>query len=218
MVDVENQQRKNEGYSVMLTEKYINALSALKAQSEGRFNDVKRLAQGCEAEAAHIYRIMVAHNTNIIELNEELLERFMAEEIALGSPYPSPDRDGLQYVDLERDVEVSPFFTKACVSSPIDNQTYILLAHEAVTMLSQLMSMGKLNLITDTIQSLWEKDDGTQLQTAFPNLIDVKECIKSGLHLPEGLLAKISVWEKLGATEINFDFVELEKANGHSHD
>lgn len=217
-MDLENQQEKNEGYSVMLTEKYINALNGLKAQYEGRFNDVKLLAQGCEAEAGHIYRIISAHNTPIVEMNEELLERFMDEEIASGVTYPSPDRDGLQYVDLKRDVEVYPFIMRGCVSSPIENESYTLTSHEAIAMLALLRRMGKINLITDTMQSLIERNDGTRLLTAFPDLIDVKECIKSGLHLPEGLLAKISVWGSLGATEINFDFVELEKANGRSHD
>lgn len=125
----------------MLAEMYINALGALKAQSEGRSNDVKRLAQGCEVEAGHIYRIMHAHNTNIVEMNEELLERFMAEEIASGSPYPSPDRDGLQFVDLEQDVEVYPCIMRGCVTSPIDNESYTLAAHEAIAMLALLRRM-----------------------------------------------------------------------------
>ncbi|EDB8709784.1 hypothetical protein BCQ47_21535 [Salmonella enterica subsp. enterica serovar Schwarzengrund] len=193
----------------MLAEMYINALGALKAQSEGRSNDVKRLAQGCEVEAGHIYRIMHAHNTNIVEMNEELLERFMAEEIASGSPYPSPDRDGLQFVDLEQDVEVYPCIMRGCVTSPIDNESYTLAAHEAIAMLALLRRMGKINLIADTIQSLVERKDGTRLQTAFPDLIDVKKCIQAGLDLPDGLLTKINQWESLGATEINFDFVEL---------
>ena len=195
----------------MLTEKYINALAALKAQSEGRLNDVNRLAQDCEAEAGHIYRIMHAHNTNIVEINEELLKRYMAEEVRLGTPYPNPDRDGLQYVDLDKDVEVYPAVMQGCVSTTIDNQSYVLLAHEAKAMLSNLARMGKLSLITDTIQSLWVKNDGTNLQTAFPDLSDVKDCVQSGLCMPEGFLERIREWESLGATEINFDFVELDR-------
>ena len=207
---VENQQEKNEGYSVMLTDKYINALSALKAQYEGRFNDVKDQAQGCEAEAAHIYRIMFAHNAKIVEMNEEILERFMAEEIASGSPYPSPDRDGLKYVDLEKDVKVTPFILTGCFSYPIVDQSYTLLSHEAIIMLSQLTLMGKLCLITETMQSLAVRNDGTPLQTAFPDLVNVTECIKSGLDLPAGLLAKIKEWESLGATRVSFDFVGVD--------
>jgi len=74
----------------MLNDKYINALEALKAQSEGRSSGVKSLLQGCEAEAGHIYRIMYAHNTNIADMNEDLLERFMSEEIASGTPLSEP--------------------------------------------------------------------------------------------------------------------------------
>lgn len=193
----------------MLTEKYINALGALKAQSEGRLNDVKCLAQGCEAEAGHIYRIMSAHNTDITMMTEDLLERFMAEEIASGSPYKSPDRDGLKYVDLNQDVELYPSIMKGCVCTPIYSQSYTLRSFKAILMLDQLTRMGRLCLLTDTMQSLCQRDDGTQLQTAFPDLVDVKDCIKLGLDLPDGLLLKIKEWESLGATEINFDFVEL---------
>lgn len=194
----------------MLTEKYINALGALKAQSEGRFNDLKRLAKGCEAEAGHIYRVMCAHNTSVVEITEELLERFMAEEIASGSPYPNPDRDGLQYVDSDKDVTVYPSIMRGCISYPIDNQTCILHAHEAKLMLSQLAVMGRLSMITETIQSLSQRNDGSLLQTASTDLNDVKDCIQSGLNLPSGLLSKIKEWESLGATEVNFDFVELD--------
>lgn len=194
----------------MLTEKYINALGALKAQSEGRSNDVKHLAQGCEAEAGHIYRIMYAHNTNIVEMNEELLERYMAEEIRSGTPYPSPEHNGLQYVALDKGVTVYPTVMRGCVSYPIDNQSYVLLAHEAKVMLSHLADMGRLSMITETIQSLSQRDDGTQLQTAFPDFADVKDCIQSGLNLPDGLLAKIKEWESLGAAEVNFDFVKVD--------
>lgn len=194
----------------MLAEKYINALGALKAQSEGRLSDVKCLAQGCEAEAGHIYRIMYAHNTNIVEMNEELLERYMAEEARAGTPYPSPDRDGLQYVDLDKDVTVYPTAMRGCTSYPIDNQSYVLLAPAAKVMLSQLAVMGRLSMITETMQSLSQMDDGTLLQTAFPDFDNVKDCIQSGLNLPDELLTKIKEWESLGATEVNFDFVELD--------
>ena len=194
----------------MLDKKYINALSALKAQAEGRFSNVKSLLQGCEAEAVHVYRIMHAHNTNIVDMNEDLLKRFVAEEVASGAPYPNPDRDGLQYVDSEKDVEVYPSCMQGNVCYPLENQSYTLRAHEAKAMLSQLVVMGKLSMITHSIQSLAQRDDGTQLQTAFPDIEEVRNCIQSGLELPEQLLAKIKEWESLGATEVNFDFVDLD--------
>lgn len=142
-------------------------------------------------------------------MNEQLLERYIAEEVRSGTPYPNPDRDGLQYVDLDKDVTVYPYVMQGCPSNPIDNQSYTLLAHEAIAMLDQLRRMGKLSLITETIQSLSQRDDGTLLQTAFPDLGDVKDCIQSGLNLPDGLLSKIKEWESLGATEVWFQFVEL---------
>lgn len=114
-------------------------------------------------------------------------------------------RDGLGYVDLDEDVNVYPS-TKNYRLEPHDE--YTMPAHEAISMLGQLARMGKLELVTDTIQSLWQRADGTLLQTAFPELKEVKGCIQSGLDLPEEFQKKINEWEALGADEINFDFVE----------
>ena len=75
-------------------------------------------------------------------------------------------------------------------------------------MLSQLVCMGRLNVITDTMQSLAEKLDGTQLQTAFPSINKIKSCIDNGLILPPKLILKIKEWEDLNCSEINFDFIE----------
>lgn len=75
-------------------------------------------------------------------------------------------------------------------------------------MLNQLHQIGQLCLITETMQSLAERLDGTKLQTAFPSLQEVNDCISKGLVLPDSLLDKLKEWEALGAAEINFDFVE----------
>lgn len=193
----------------MITDKYKKALLGLKAQSEGRLSDMKILIKGCEAEAGHIYRIMSAHNTNIVNMSEELLDHCMSEEAKSGEPYPNPDRDGLQYVDLNEDVTIYPMTMQGNVSEPINDQSFVLPAQESKSMLSQLREMGRLSMITETIQSLAQRLDGTQLQTAFPNICEVKNCIQNGLNLPLELQKKIMEWELMGATEINFDFVDI---------
>ncbi|MFA0233126.1 hypothetical protein AB4491_29665, partial [Vibrio sp. 10N.261.45.A7] len=68
--------------------------------------------------------------------------------------------------------------------------------------------MGRLTLITNTLQSLCQRHDGTNLQTALPLLSEVKECIASGLVLPQDLVEKINLWETRNCTVINFDFEE----------
>ncbi len=77
-------------------------------------------------------------------------------------------------------------------------------------MLSQLISMGELRLITETLQSLAQRQDGTKLQTALPSLSDVKSCISRGLILPQALLERINLWETMSCSVVNFDFEEIK--------
>ncbi|WP_299496464.1 hypothetical protein [uncultured Shewanella sp.] len=111
-------------------------------------------------------------------------------------------------VDLEQDVDVYPCVTKGMTTYPIEGQTYLLPSLDAISMLDQLTRMGCLTLITKTMQSLAQKVDGTQLQTAFPSLNEVKACIDRGLILPKAFTAKIREWEALNCSEIFFDFTE----------
>ncbi len=188
----------------MLNEKYKNALDGFKAQG-----NAPQLFERCEAETQHIYRIIMTENVSVSELDETMLEGFLAQEAAGKADYSKRvDRDGLQFVDIEKDVEIYP-----CVDFvPISDQTYRLSSSEAKAMLSQLRSMGQLNIITDTLQSLCQRQDGTKLQTAFPALSEVKACIEHGLILPQALVEKIDLWETLNYTEINFDFEEFKIA------
>lgn len=188
----------------MLDEKYINALNGFKAQGRGQGNNAN-FFKDCEAEAQHIYRVISAHNITVEDLDENKLETYLNQEREAGELYPNPDHDGLQYVDLDQDVNIYPYTKNG---HPIEDQSYCLSSSEAKTMLTQLYMMGRLNLITDTIQSLSQRADGTLLQTAFPSLHDVKACIQNGLMLPDVLLEKLRHWESLSTTEINFDFVE----------
>lgn len=118
------------------------------------------------------------------------------------------DRDGLKYADLEQEVEVYPTIMRGATMYPIEGQSYRLSSHDAKSMINQLHQIGQLRLLTDTMQSLAERLDGTKLQTALPSLQAVNNCIAKGLVLPDLLLNKLKEWESLGASGINFDFVE----------
>lgn len=187
----------------MLTENYKNALKGFKAQAQG---NTSHSFNGCEAESQHIYRIIMTENVPVTELDEHKLESFLQSEKSGDTDYSKPvDRDGLKYVDLEQDVEIYPYKSNG---HPIEGQTYLLSSFDANSMLAQLMSMGRLTLITETMQSLVQRADGTNLQTAFPSLSDVKASIDDGLTLPAKLIEKIKEWEAVNCSEINFDFVE----------
>jgi hypothetical protein len=187
----------------MLNIQYKNALSGFKAQANG----TPPSFEGCEAEVQHIYRIIMTEKISVVEIDEAMIEKFLIQEAEGKSDYSKyVDHDGLRYVDIEKDVEIYPYAGQR----PIAGETYRLPSLDAKTMLGQLVGMGKLSLITDTLQSLCQRQDGTKLQTAFPDLSDVKACISSGLILPMGLVEKINVWEAMNCSEINFDFEELK--------
>lgn len=189
---------------ILLTRNYKNALAGLKAQGSS-----PHLFDGCDKEAKHIYRIIMTEDVPVNEMDEEKLYSFLEREKAGQADYSkSVDRDGLAYVDLNKDVEVYPCVSRGCVMEPLGDQQYLLSSVDVQSMIVQLQCMGRLSLITETIQSLAQKDDGTMLQTAFPSVGDVKACIDAGLRLPETFIAKINEWEAMGSSEVNFDFVE----------
>ncbi|WP_199481101.1 hypothetical protein [Vibrio owensii] len=189
----------------MLNDNYRNALNGLKAQGK-----TSHLFEGCEAETQHVYRIIMTENVPVNELDEAMLEKFISKEVSGKADYSKQvDRDGLQYVDLEKDVEIYPCVGD-CYLEPILGQAHVLSSFDAKILIAQLKEMGRLSLITDTIQSLCERQDGTKLQTALPLLSDVKACISSGLELPPELVEKISLWETQNCSVINFDFEEIK--------
>jgi hypothetical protein len=136
---------------------------------------------------------------------------FIAKKIK-ADPQGTSDRDGLQYVDFDKNVDIYPCTKRGLTTYPIDGQSYILPSLDAKAMLAQLFDMGQLTLVTDTLQALAERSDGTPLQTSFPSLQEVNACVDSGLILPKALLEKLKEWEALGAAEVNFDFDEIRVA------
>jgi len=195
----------------MLTTQYINALNGFKSQAQSSQSpQSSHLFNGCEAEAQHIYRIIMTENIPVTELDQKRLEAFLIKEKSGNADYSKPvDRDGLQYVDIEKDVEVYPCTGQAFLE-PIPGETYILSSSDAKSLISQLSEMNHLNVITDTLQSLCSRSDGTNLQTALPQLAEIRSCITSGLKLPEDLIKKIERWELMNCTVLNLDFEELK--------
>ncbi|WP_024604265.1 MULTISPECIES: hypothetical protein [unclassified Pseudoalteromonas] len=188
----------------MLNENYKNALKGFKAQGTS-----SHLCVDCVDETQHIYRIIMTENVPISDIDEAMLESFLEREKSGEVDYSkSVDHDGLKYVDLEQDVEIYPCVTEGVTTFPIEGQKHLLSSIDAKAMLNQLSGMGCLPLLTNTMQSLAQRLDGTQLQTAFPSLNEVKTCIDGGLILPPKFIAKINEWEALNCSEINFDFVE----------
>ena len=196
----------------MLSDKYRNALNGLKAQGKA-----SHLFEGCEAETQHIYRIAMTENVSVEDLDEAKLGMFLTQEAKGKVDYSKQvDRDGLQYVDIEKDVEIYPCVGDSFLE-PISGQTHVLSSSDAKAFISQLNEMDRLVLITDTLQSLCQRNDGTKLQTALPLLSEVKECISLGLTLPLDLVDKIDQWEAQGCSVINFDFEEKSDLGGKEH-
>lgn len=111
-------------------------------------------------------------------------------------------------VNIEQPVTIYPCQMRGATSFPIEGESYCLSPSEVKYFVTQLESMGKLELIEETLQGLSERLDGTLLLSAFPSIDNVKQCLKAGLMLPMPLLVKLEKWEGLGASEVNFDFVE----------
>tara|TARA_Y100000310_G_scaffold340989_1_gene438646 strand:- start:612 stop:1319 length:708 start_codon:yes stop_codon:yes gene_type:complete len=202
-----------------LNQHYLSALKALQLQGNAALNgdkDALLTAQTSMAanthECTHIYRIIMTESVPVNEMTEERLAGFLQKEADGLVDYSAyREREGLDYVDLNEDVEIYPSKKSGCFSTVIEGEKCVLAAGDATSMLNQLQQMGNLALITETMQSLSQRVDGTNLQTAFPDLASLKACIEKGLALPASFLEKLTHWEKLGATEVNFDFVELAR-------
>lgn len=185
----------------MLNSHYKEALLAAQTQSRTN-NDIE-----CESQIQHIYKIVMTENIPVNELTEEMLSSFLEKEQLGQTDYSKyQDKEGLKHCDLSKPVEVYPLNNNA--SYPIPNEQHVLSPEQIESIFYQLMRMGKLSLFNKTMQSLAQRDDGTKLQTAFPYLEEIKECVKQGLVLPSDFLSKLDKWEALGCTEVNFDFEE----------
>lgn len=111
-------------------------------------------------------------------------------------------------MDFVKGVEIYPCVGGSYVEN-ISGESHILTSSDAKNLITQLCQMVRLTLITDTLQSLCQRHDGTKLQTALPLLNEIKECIASGLVLPQYFVEKVTLWEARNCTVINLDFPQL---------
>lgn len=187
----------------MLSEKYKNALSGFKYQARGdsahHFND-------CKIETNHLYKIIMTEGISVLDMDEATLESFLEMEKLGEKDYSKyKDCESFEFVDFEQDVNVYPY------PNTQSHPCYWLKPKDSKLMFHQLLGMGQLELLGETLQSLCQRKDGTKLLTAFPDIVKFKQCIEMGLSLPKELVEKINDWESSGQKEVVFDFVQKNK-------
>lgn len=67
---------------------------------------------------------------------------------------------------------------------------------------------GLLELIEESLQSLAQRNDGTQLLTAMPYLSEVKAVFSKLSSVPNELLSLLAEWEVLGCNIVDISFVD----------
>lgn len=193
----------------MLTEKYKKALEFFKRQGQSK---PTHHDESCKQEIEHVYKIIMTECVSVDVLDESMLEGFIKKEQAGQADYSKcADPDGLHLVNLEKGVVIYPCTGDGFVV-PIETDNYHLDSRWTEFMIVQLVSIKRLNVITDTIQSLAVREDGTKLQTAMPTPKELKECMSMGLKFPQELMDNIQRWEGMNCSYISFDFEEAEKA------
>ncbi|MDH1848004.1 hypothetical protein [Aeromonas caviae] len=106
-------------------------------------------------------------------------------------------------VKLDRPVEFMPY----CHGEPLDNTQHFFMDAECVQpFIDELTEMGKIDLIEESLQSLWMRKDGTLLKTAFPDLDDFKSTAEKMKSIPRELAESLCKWKSLGANEIDISF------------
>lgn len=112
-------------------------------------------------------------------------------------------------VDLDLPAEFSPYQLVGIKSSPVKNaKTYTMNSVDLKVFIAELYGKGMLGLISDTLQSLAKRDDGTPLLTAFPPITEVKRAFDKLESVPVELIGMLEHWESLGCNEIDICFVD----------
>ncbi len=112
-------------------------------------------------------------------------------------------------VDLDLPVEFSPYQKKDCLIDWIENtEVFIMQPEDAKSFISELNENGLLELIEESLQSLVQRNDGTQLLTAMPYLSEVKAVFSRLSSVPNELLNLLAEWEVLGCNIVDISFVD----------
>lgn len=110
-------------------------------------------------------------------------------------------------VKLDRPVEFMPYVKRGCYSEPIDDAQCFFMDAECVQpFIDELIEMGRLDLIEESLQSLCMRTDGTLLKTAFPDLDDFSATAEKMKNIPRELVEALCKWKSLGANEIDISF------------
>ncbi|WP_283392157.1 hypothetical protein [Photobacterium phosphoreum] len=89
-----------------------------------------------------------------------------------------------------------------------DSAKYVMLPEDLNVFLNSLEDTGELILIIKTLQSLWQRENGTLLLTAFPSINDFIDITTKLNNVPIELMNMIKQWKEDGACEVNIDFVQ----------
>lgn len=89
-----------------------------------------------------------------------------------------------------------------------DSAKYVMSPDDVNIFLNNLEDDGELFLITNTLQSLWQRENGTLLLTAFPSINDFIDITTKLNNVPIELMDIVKQWKEDGACEVNIDFVQ----------
>lgn len=118
----------------------------------------------------------------------------------------------IEDTNLDLPVEFTPYQKNGSFSTYIKNvDSYFMKPEDTKKFISELNEKGFLELIEESLQSLAQRSDGTQLLTAMPSLSEVKAVFSELQNIPIELLSLLTEWEALGCNELDISFVKKLK-------
>ena len=123
----------------------------------------------------------------------------------------------IEDTNLDLPVEFMPYQKNGSFSTYIKNvESYFMQPDDTKNFISELKEKGFLELIEESLQSLAQRSDGTQLLTAMPSLSEVKAVFSELQSIPIELLSLLTEWEALGCNELDISFVKkLKEERNH---
>lgn len=90
----------------------------------------------------------------------------------------------------------------------VENCIYTMSPQDIQNFISELRERDNLQLIEESLQGLWLKEDGTPTKSSMPNLSDLKAAMSETNSFPKEFIELVSQWEKLGVNDITITFEE----------
>lgn len=118
----------------------------------------------------------------------------------------------IEGIKLDKAAEFRPYKNASgCFADLLDeNELFILDASLVKPFINELTRLNQLDLIEETLQCLSQRNDGTVLKTAFPNIQAFKQVAIEMQSVPKQLKVLLDKWQSQGAHEIHIDF-ELKR-------